>query len=239
MRKMYYVLLLATATALMSGCAQKQTAPETAASEAAKAAETVEATEAAETAELPGETVCIDDEALVFCVAQPGVVTAIDAKSGAISIRGMLAGSGTEQELILNTDAKTAFYDIAAGKKAELSALKVGDEIQSMVSTAFASSLPPQTFAYAVFLNVGEELIPEYAELTSVQKDGEKLVLTDSSQLRWVISADTELRRLSDGGQLKGEELKEGVCCLIWPALEAVSENPDAGLATEKLVLID
>ena len=82
MRKMYYVLLLATATALMSGCAQKQTAPETTASEVA---ETVEATEAAETAELPGETGGIDDEALAFCVAQPGVITASPSRACASS----------------------------------------------------------------------------------------------------------------------------------------------------------
>ncbi len=237
MRKMYYALLFATAIPLMTGCAQKQAVPETAAvTETAAATEAVKDTE---TEGLSDESSCMDDETPGLYVGQSGVVTAIDAESGAIRIKGVIEGSKEEEELVLNTDAKTVFYDIAADKKAELSALKVGDEIQSMVSIAFTSSLPPQTFAYAVFLNVEDKLIPGYAELASVRKIGEQLILTDSSKLSWVISADTELRRLSDGGQLKEEELKEGVSCLIWPSTEAVSEHPDAGIATEKLVLID
>lgn len=228
MRKMYYALLLATAIPLMSGCTQKQAAPETAA-----ATENMKDMEGAE------DTAGLPDETSGLCTAQSGVVTAIDEKSGAISIKGMMEGSEKEEELVLNTDAKTAFYDIAADKKTELSMLKVGDEVHAMVSTAFTASLPPQTFAYAVFLNVGDQFIPEYAELTEARWVGEQVILTDSSRLSWIVSADTELRRLSDGGQLKEEELKKGARCLIWPSIEPVSEKMDAGIMTEKLVLID
>lgn len=177
---------------------------------------------------------------------QWGKIISVDKESGQIVIedKNMPAGEGDSNlnKIVLNTSGdKTAVVNAETGAKVSMDDLKEGDEIYAWVSIAFASSEPPQTFAYAILTNIGAMTPPKYIGVASVEKTDAGLFLTDTMDEKWDLT-DVESKNITayeDGKEIDPTTIKANSTCLVWPANVPVTEGSDKTVlkATRLIVL--
>ena len=188
----------------------------------------------------------IDDAVKGESLLQWGKIISVDKESGQILIedKNMPAEEGNADfnKIVLNTSSdKTAFVNAETGEKVSMDDLKEGDEIYAWVSIAFATSEPPQTFAYVIATNTAVMTPPKYIGVTSVEKTDAGLFLTDTFDEKWDLT-DVDAKNITayeDGKEVDPTTIKANSTCLVWPANVPVTEGSDKTVlkATRLIVL--
>ena len=125
-----------------------------------------------------------------------------------------------KEEIVLHILDGTPIVDAATGLPVALSDLKAGSAAYAWHSQAMTRSLPPQTNAIALVVNIPADFAaPQYVVVQSVQKEQNgALVFTDQDGNRWAASEETtEVSPYLTRNIVKLSDVQEGSRCLIWP----------------------
>lgn len=124
--------------------------------------------------------------------------------------------SGTD-EVILLIEEKTPTIDVTAGASTKKAEIKEGADIYAWVSPAYTASLPPQTAAQTIFVNVQDESdIPAYVEIAAVETGDMGLTVTDTAGMKWKIESNAPIAMHASKDALDTSALKEGGKALFW-----------------------
>ncbi len=123
-------------------------------------------------------------------------------------------------EVALNLEKAAPVIDAMAGMSTKMTSIKKDDQVYAWVSPAYTASMPPQTAAEVVFINVKNmEEIPTLVEIASVasEKDGYAVTAADGS--KWMLAQATEIAMCASTGtpgKTDAKALKKGVKALFW-----------------------
>ena len=124
--------------------------------------------------------------------------------------------SDRDGEKVLVVSAATVFVDSGAGTAAPRE-LKAGDRAYVFHSTTETRSLPPQTQAFAVVVNIPMDVgCAQYREVEAVeQKDGMLRITSENGSRVYLADQDTELVAY-DGTPVAAEAVKSGGFMMVW-----------------------
>ena len=161
-----------------------------------------------------------------------GVVPADDADAGRES--GGLA-------LQLNLGGDTVCIDTKTGVAANAGDIKVGDEIYAYYSAAMTRSLPPQSYCYALVVNLDEKAAPAHyltAEEVTKNDDGSVTVLAENGTILVTIGKDTPVSPYLTKNIVKNTDIEVGTRFFAWYDQVALS-MPGQAHATQAVLLPD
>ena len=217
-RPMMLALAALISMSMLAGCGQKAAAETNAASdiiiesEAERSAEAETVTE--EAAEKESE-VSVDKvqrfpsdgtdetEAEEYIDMQPvakwGQITSVDEEGGHIYFNSNEFvvdedGNASEvvNEIVLNITSHTPILDAATLMPVKPSDINTESNVYVWVSQAMTMSLPPQTAAQAIIVNVPEDAsAPQYVVVKDVEETEDGVIFTDQDGVKWRADADT------------------------------------------------
>lgn len=136
---------------------------------------------------------------------------------------------GYQGEVVIHVDPKnTLVLDSVTGFPAEEGKPAVGETVYVYTSPAMTMSLPPQTTAGLVLVNVPQDgAAPEYVTAVSaLEADGEgNYWLTATSGEKIKIPADCPITPYLTRQMVRLEDITEGRHCLIWLDGEGKAER--------------
>ena len=130
------------------------------------------------------------------------------------------------QEILLNTDEKTVVMDTQTGLAAQLSGIKAGDTIYVYHSPAMTRSLPPQTYAMAILVNLPENASPAHllvAEEVKRNDDGSVTVTCDNGGMLVTLPADMPISPLYTKNVVTNQDVILGTPFFAWYDIVALS----------------
>ncbi len=142
------------------------------------------------------------------------------------------------QEVVLNSSKSTPKIDAMAGASPKKVVLEKDRNIFAWVSSAYTASMPPQTMAYAIFVNAETaDDLPAMIEVESITEEEGGYLLTAMDGKKWMLSKDIEVNRQADSGIEKSEikAVQQGVIALVWKNDEDSME--DISTAVKVMVL--
>lgn len=131
-----------------------------------------------------------------------------------------------EMEVALNISEATLVLDAKTGYMGNLEDLKEGDFVYVYYSPAMTRSLPPQSFATAVIMNIEkDETHPELFTIKEVvsSSDDEVRILNEEGDLIATISKDTTLLPFKTKQMLTLQDIEVGTQLFIWYEIVALS----------------
>lgn len=138
---------------------------------------------------------------------------------------GAETGETQVQQVLLLVDETTPVVDAASGNPLALSDIKTDQPAYAWHSQMMTRSLPPQTKAELLVVNVpADYAAPQYVVVSGIERNADNgtIVLTDQEGNRWAASAETStIEPWLTRNIVSLEDLQEGSHCLIWPG-EAV-----------------
>lgn len=154
-------------------------------------------------------------------------------------LSGLRMESEAKGEWVFHIDANTLGLDSGMGTPVNLSDLKVGDGVYVFHSPAATMSLPPQSYAEAVVVNIpmdaGAAML-HTVEAVQQNADGSLMVTTDRGGLHLTIGKDAKYLDYK-GRQIMGaDDLRIGTRIFAWYSL--VMESYPAQTTTEQLVVV-
>lgn len=160
-----------------------------------------------------------------------------DEQSGAIT--GLFLDSEAKGEYIFHIDDKTMLFNSGEGIRATSEQLEVGKGVYVFHSTAATMSLPPQSYAEAVVMNIpadaGSAML-HTVEAVKKNEDGSVTVTTDRGGLLITIAKDAQYgdylgRRMI----MSADNLKVGTRFFTW--YNAVEQSMPAQTTVNKVVI--
>lgn len=148
-----------------------------------------------------------------------------EAETPVVAADGRETGETSVQEVLLLVNETTPIVDAASGQPVALSDVKEGQPAYAWHSRMMTRSLPPQTQAELLVVNVpADYAAPQYVVVKSISRNENNgtLELTDQEGNRWAASAETStIEPWLTRNLVRLDDLQEGSRCLIWPG-EAV-----------------
>lgn len=147
-------------------------------------------------------------------VLESGTVTEGDGFGMQLRIK-----SAAHDELIFTIEEKTPTIDATTGASTKKETIKAGVPVYAWVSPAYTTSLPPQTAAQVLFVNVKDEsTLPVVAEIAKVTSKGDVISLTATNGSKWTFGKDIEIgmHPVAAMGKTDATALKKGVKILLW-----------------------
>lgn len=100
----------------------------------------------------------------------------------------------TVQEIVLNLTDSTPILDAETLMPVQLSDIDLTANVYVWVSQAMTMSLPPQTAAQVIIVNVPEDAsAPMYVVAKEVEKTDDGVIITDQDGVKWRADADTQV----------------------------------------------
>lgn len=150
-------------------------------------------------------------------ILEAGKIISGNAKSNQLLIE--TAESGEKSELVLNIEKTTPAIDAVTGASAKKSEIKEGTEVYAWVSSAYASSLPPQTAAMVLFVNVKDRNnLPMFVDVSQVSEDEKGFTVTSAEGIKWFVEKNTETAMYESKEKIPAAALKAGSKALFWEA---------------------
>lgn len=130
------------------------------------------------------------------------------------------------QTIQLNVGDETVFLDTTAGIPVGKETIKKGDRIYAYYSTAMTRSIPPQSYAYAVLVNLDESHVPAHlltAEEVTKNDDGSVTVLCSKGGMLVTIAQDTPISPLYTKNIVRNTDIEVGTRFFAWYDIVALS----------------
>ncbi|WP_130862939.1 copper amine oxidase N-terminal domain-containing protein [Bacilliculturomica massiliensis] len=144
----------------------------------------------------------------------------------------------TPQAIRLNLSDSTVVMDTQTGLPVNRSELKVGQEIYAYYSAAMTRSLPPQSHAEAILVNLDEKSLP--AHLLTVEKsselDGTVSLLAENGTIIVRVAADTPVSPLYTKNIVRNTDIHMGTRIFAWYDIVALSMPGQAN--AQKVVVL-
>lgn len=160
-----------------------------------------------------------------------------DEQTGAVT--SLVMQSDSQGAYVFHLDDATLLFDNSTGNRALGSQLAVGQGIYVFHSPIMTMSLPPQSYAEAVVVNVAADAgsaMLHTVEDVQVNADGSVLVTTDRGSLHLTITKDAQYGDYN-GRQIMGtDDLRIGTRLFAW--YDAVAESYPAQTATNHVVVV-
>ena len=174
-------------------------------------------------------------------VAKWGYITKIDEATGDISfnsneyaVDGQGDYSDTVNEIVLKTTADTPVLDGMSLAPVALSEIDTAQPVYVWTAQAMTMSIPPQTTAQAIIVNVPQDAsAPMYvvAQQVKTGEDG-SIVITDQDGVAWRADVDTEVTPYLTRNIVTLEDIHEGTRLVISQGSEtSTSGSSKAGEA--------
>ena len=161
-----------------------------------------------------------------------------DATDGSVLVK---TEGENGQEIQLNVNADTVFLDTKAGIPVSgRESIKKGDRIYVYYDIAMTRSLPPQTYAHAVLVNLEEGHAPAHLltaeEVRTNPADGSVVVLCSKGGMLVTIGKDTPISPLYTKNIVRNTDIEVGTRFFAWYDVVALSMPGQA--AALKVVLL-
>lgn len=155
------------------------------------------------------------------------------------TLTGLRMESDAKGEWVFHIDADTLGLDSGAGTPVNLSDLKVGDGVYVFHSAAATMSLPPQSYAEAIVVNIPMDVstaMLHTVEAVQQNADGSLMITTDRGGLHLTVGKDAQYLDYK-GRQIMGaDDLRVGTRIFAW--YTGVMESYPAQSSTEKLMIV-
>ena len=148
-------------------------------------------------------------------ILESGTVTAGDGLGMWLRVKS----DGMHDELIFNIEEKTPTIDAMTGASTKKAVVKTGVPVYAWVAPAYTASLPPQTAAQVLFVNVRDaNALPVLAEIAEVTAKGDVISLTATNGSKWTFAKGIEIgmHPVAAMGKTDTSALKKGVKILLW-----------------------
>ncbi len=161
-----------------------------------------------------------------------GVIT--DEAENRITVQD---ANNSENSVVLNLSEDVCVVDAQTGMSASLKD-RESDRVAVFYGPAATKSVPPQSNAIAIAVNLPEELtsMPHYGVVESVTKEGDSIIaltLTNSGWLNVTINAETKLMPYLTRNIVTMDHIREGSELMLWYGivLESFPGQTTAGMA--------
>lgn len=235
------MVLVLTCIFMMAACGQKSAAKETVSPSMGPDTPSSHAMQQPNGSQSPTDILMSDP--ITFTVT--GQVKEIMAADNKVQITGVKSAL-VSGDVIANISSDTVFIDGETEKYTDMSALKVGMEVQLTLSVAMTRSMPPIANAYMVVANysIDKQMQPNYVIVSEIEPGAEGAVrlLNQNKDTYVSITADLQIDSITaDGAEagtnVKNTELKEGDVVIAWYGVVALSYPAQAGALRAELVV--
>lgn len=164
--------------------------------------------------------------------------TVIEMQKGSGEYTDMLVKTDDHDELMLHFSENTLLMDTQTGYLANETDLHKGDKVYVYYGAAITRSLPPQTTAEAVLVNLDENHSPAHlltAEEVVRNQDGSVTIMAEAGSMYVTIPAETDIRPLATKNIVSLNDIHMGTQLFAWYDFMALS-MPGQATAT-KVVL--
>lgn len=127
-------------------------------------------------------------------------------------------GESKTSTWVLNIGEDTACVDNATGQAADIGEIKAGDTIYAYRSPIATFSLPPQSPALAILVNIGDSVPAHlhFIESVTQRADGSIRFLSDNGSIYVTVDADTQLLPYRTKNIVTIDQLQPGSVVLAW-----------------------
>lgn len=123
----------------------------------------------------------------------------------------------TAGDIVLNLSEETRILDVSSGMPLSVEQLEDGETIYAYISQAMTASIPPQTAASMILVNIQEGTkVPDYIEVKSMEPKGSDYELTSVDGLVFQVPSDCMINPYMTRNMLYLENIYEGAHCLVW-----------------------
>lgn len=189
------------------------------------------------TLEINGQTVFLSALNRLSLLQRSGIASLVDNDTPRIMIT---AQDNENDTLILNTDEQTLVLDAQTGDAKTLSDIGDGDMICAYVSAATTMSIPPQSYAELILINLdATALIPMYAEIDAVDgaSGSENVMLTTDMDINFTVTDETQISPYLTRQLITKDTLIPGQKVLAW--YSSVQETFPAQAEATKLLVFN
>lgn len=157
-----------------------------------------------------------------------GKIKEVDSENSRVEVE---LGGNDEGTIILNVDKSTPIIDNVTRKAVALSDLKVGDTVYAWHSRMMTMSLPPQSNAIAIVVNIAKDATAgQLFEVESIQKTKNGYVLLNQQQDLFVtVPAGTKVKKFNSSGTVNISKIKPGSKLVVWYEIVALSYPGQTG----------
>lgn len=136
-----------------------------------------------------------------------------------------------EQEIVLNVADNVPVLDAATGFPVAWEDIDKTAPVYAWVSQAMSLSLPPQTAAQLIVVNVpADYAAPQYVAVKDVKTESDGSVkITDQDGNVWSAAADTPVTPYLTRNMVYLSDVQPGRFCLIWPKAGSKDQVTDGG----------
>ena len=119
-------------------------------------------------------------------------------------------------DIILNVNEETLVLDAVTGEELSFDQVEKDDVIYAYVGAAMTMSLPPQTTAQVIIVNVPEDAsAPMYVIAKEVSRDGDAVIITDQDGVKWRADADSQVSPYLTRNIVTLEDIEAGTRMII------------------------
>ena len=124
--------------------------------------------------------------------------------------------SDTVTEIVLNVPESTPVLDAKTLLPVALSDIDTSAPVYVWTSMAMTMSLPPQTTAQVIIVNVPEDAsAPMYVIAKDVEKTDDGIIITDQDGVKWRADADTQVSPYLTRNIVTLEDVAVGTRCIV------------------------
>lgn len=202
---------------------------------------TVTAMAADDTANAPTSPVIPGETVYPYTIGAEATIVEIMAKGENNTTNSVLVKTTAEnpQEIILHLSDETVLMDTQTGAPVVFSALKTGEKVFVYHDAAMTRSLPPQTHAQAILVNLPAQGSPAHlltAESVTTGPDGKVTITAENGTVLVTIGKDTPISPLMTKNIVKNSDIHMGTRIFAWYDIVALS-MPAQAQATKVVVL--
>ena len=153
---------------------------------------------------------------------KPMIDTSAAAESGE-NPEGAYSG-----EIVLNLPDDVYILDASTGMPVALEDIEEGSEAYAYIGMAMTMSLPPQTTAEMILVNIpADSKAPDYVEVDSMVTDGDsgESVLTTTEGVEYMLSEDCNIFPYLTRNIVTLDDLTQGRKCLVWSTDDNTAER--------------
>lgn len=189
------------------------------------------------TTTINGQTVFLSSLSRLSLLQQSGIATQTTTDDGTARIL-LSTGENEADALLLNTDESTRVLDAQTGDSKTLADIVAGDAICAYVSAATTMSIPPQSYAELILVNLDAEAsIPMYAEIDGVNpaSNSTNVILTTDMDYNFVVTDETQISPYLTRQLITKDTLIPGQKVLAW--YSSVQETSPAQAEATRLLV--
>lgn len=172
-------------------------------------------------------------------LAMIGTITNVDPEEKKVGIAEGEVETNTQDSLEAIISASTLLIDAASGRSLQLEELKEDSPVYAFVSPMMTRSIPPQSNAKALILNISESTggVANYIYALQVEDtaSGDLRVLNQNADLYVTIPADVKLEKLDSTEEVSRDDIKAGSVLIAW--YDAVAESYPAQATATRVVV--